>query len=179
MDRADSVPVATTLSLSAATCSRKGDPPFVVTIKHRSTATHPIWALAYRFTDWCEGIEIRDLDHFRRGGPSLLWAAYAQTDGDEDLRDDTLLERLAPGQSLEIAYTFAVERKVGGFQSDVHKLKDGQRYQVSLRKRKWWWMCEDEMSADCKTDDERRLVLGKQACCEWKPECAGEFEMVE
>ncbi|KAK3722930.1 hypothetical protein LTR37_002075 [Vermiconidia calcicola] len=180
MDRADNVPVATTLSLSARTCSRKGDPPFAVTIKHHSTATQPIWALVYSFPDWCRGIEIRDLELHRRRGPSPLWAAYTQYDEDPDPRDDASLERLAPGQSLEIAYTFCVERKLNGyFRSDVDKLKNKKRYTVTLRKQKWWWMFEDEMPTDCTTDDERRRFLGKQECCEWKPECVREFEMVE
>ena len=180
-DRADSVPVpvATTLSLSEPTCSRKGDPPFVVTITHRSTAPRPIWALVYRFTDWVWGIEVRDLEHHHRRGPSRLWLAYAQFDEDPDLREDTSLERLEPGQSLEMAYTFSVERKFKDFPSDVHKLQDGQRYEVTLRKRRWWWMFEDEMPMDCTTDDGRRRVLGEQTCCVWKPECVAEFEMVE
>ena len=178
-DHNNSVPVATTLSLSASACSRTGDPPFVVTIKHRSTATHPFWALVYRFTDWCSGIEIRDLEHHRRRGPSPLWDAYTYYDEDPDPRDDTSLERLAPGQALEVAYIFHVERKLGTFRSDVSKLKDGQRYKVTLRKQKWWWMFEDEMPADCTTDDGRRRVLREQVRCEWKPQCVQEFEMVE
>ena len=75
---------------------------------------------------------------------------------------------------------FCVERKLGGsLPSDVHKLKDGERYEVTLRKQKWWWMFEDEMPADCTTDDQRRRVLGEQECCEWKPQCKVEFEIVE
>lgn len=100
-------------------------------------------------------------------------------DQDEDPRDDTSLERLVPGQSLEIAHTFMVEKKVGGFQSDVHKLKDGRRYRVTLRKRNWWWMFEDEMPADCTTLEQRRKILGKQERCEWKPQCMAEFEIEE
>lgn len=179
MDCAHSVPVATTLSVSAPTCSRKGDPPFVVTIKHQSTSPRPIWALVYRFSEWCCGIEIRDLEHHRRRGPSPLWAAYTQVDVDPDPRDDASLEHLVSGQSLEIAYTFCVERKLGAFPSDVQKLKDGQRYQITLRQRMWWWMFEDEMPADCTMDEDRRRVLGEQPCCSWKPQCVQEFEMVE
>lgn len=178
-DQADSVPVATTLSLSEPSCSRQGDPPFVVTIKHHSTAPRPIWALVYRFTEWCSGIEIRDLEHHRRRGPSPLWAAYAQLDEDPDPLDDASLERLAPGQSLQVAYTFAVERKFGAFPSDVHKLEDGKRYEITLRKQKWWWMFEDEMPTDCTTAEERRRFLGGRMCCSWRPQCVGEFEMVK
>lgn len=104
IEHGHSVPVTTTLSILAPTCSRRGDPRFVVTITHHSTAPRPIWALVYRFTEWCSGIEIRDLEHHRRQGPSPLWTAYAQVDEDPDPREDTLLERLAPEQSLDVTY---------------------------------------------------------------------------
>lgn len=151
----------------------------MVTIKHHSTAPRPIWALVYRFTDWCSGIEIRDLEHHRRRGPTPLSAAYAQLDEDPNLLEDTSLQRLAPGQSLEAEYTLRVEARSGDFPSDVYKLKDGKRYRITLRQLKWWWVFEDEMPTVCTTDDERRRFLGEQTCCSGKPQCVGEFEMVE
>lgn len=179
MEQADSLPITTTLSLSAPACFWTGVPPFVVTIKHQSTVSRPLWALVYRFTDWCEGIEIRDLERNGRRGPSLGWLAYAQFDEDPDPREDTSLERLEPGQSLEILYTFDPQRQARGqVRSDLEKLKDGQRYRVVLRKRKWWWAFEDEIPEDCKTDEERRRILGEQRYCEWMPDCVEEFEMV-
>lgn len=179
MDRGNSAPVATGLCLSTPTCSRKGDPPFVVTIHHQPKASRPIWALVYDFTDWCSGIEVRDFKFHRRIGPSLGMAAFANLDEDPDPLDDTSLHYLTSEQPLNIAYTFCVHMKESGFRSDVDKLKDGQRYDITLRKQRWWWMFEDDMPKDCTTDQERREILSKQTCCVWKPQCVAEFDMVE
>lgn len=107
-------------------------------------------------------------------------AAYANTDMDPDPRDDTSLERIAPGEALELPYTVAVERKSDGLlPGDMQKLKDGETYEVVLpREQKWLWMFESDVPPDCSVQ-ERGGLLRQQRRCSWRPDCVVEFEMVE
>lgn len=173
------LPVSTTLSTSVPTCSRKGDPPFTVTITYRSLLDRPIWAFVYQYSYQCAGIETRDPErNNRRIGPDSTSLAD-EPDPTWTYFKDSELVRLEPGEVYERQYTYIVVKKAKGLRnSDVWNLKVGNTYGITLRNQKWWWMFEDDMPEGC-TEEERETLLQKQPVTEWKPDCSVSFEFVE
>ena len=77
---------------------------------------------------------------------------------DSDLLDvqDTELVWLEPGQTFSTGYTFAVTPKMSGIRpSDVHSLTAGNTYEITLQKRRWRWMFDDELPADLDNEAKR------------------------
>jgi hypothetical protein len=81
--------------------------------------------------------------------------------------DDTALVWLEPGQTFSTLYTVSVVPKVNGLRdSDVKHLVVGNTYEITLRKRRWRWMFEDELGGGL--SEEERRVLRKKKVVEWK-----------
>jgi hypothetical protein len=170
-------PVSTTLTTSSPTCSLIGEPPFTATTTYERTTSRPIWALVRLFTDFGGGIEIRDpvRKHRQVGARSTIiadeWDEHAL-----DL-DDTALVWLESGQTFSTLYTVSVVPKVNGLRdSDVKHLVVGNTYEITLRKRRWRWMFEDEMGGGL--SEKERRVLRKRKVVEWKVDRMVIFEAV-
>lgn len=112
---------------------------------------------------------------YRRVGPN---PTGRNEDYDPSDLEDSSLERLDIGQSLDIFYTFTVETSGIVSRPDVRKLKVGNTYRIGVRKQKWWWMFEEDLPTGA-TTEEVREILSKQPVCEWKPDCVDDFEVVE
>jgi len=78
------------------------------------------------------------------------------------VRRSTQLVQLELGEKFEQHYTFSVVAKVDGLRNtDVYNLVKGNEYHVTLRKRYWRWMFEDEMDMRMSHEErERRLFEG-------------------
>jgi hypothetical protein len=80
----------------------------------------------------------------------------------------TELVRLEPDQKFSASYTFSVVPKLGGLRgSDTRMIVEGNRYEITLRKRRWRWMFEDEMRGGM-SEGERREVLSGREAVEWR-----------
>jgi len=169
-------PISTILTASQSTCSLSGEPPFTATTEYECTASKPIWALVRLFTDYGGGIEIRDPQrkHRQIGARSTIIA----DEWDEEALDleNTELVRLEPGQKFSTSYTVSVVPKAGGLRdSDTKYMVQGNTYEITLRKRRWRWMFEDEMAGDI-GEDERRAILKKTEVVEWDVDCQVNFK---
>lgn len=169
-------PISTILTTSASTCSLSGEPPFTATTEYECTAHKPIWALVRLFSQCGGGIEIRDplRKHRKIGARSTIIA----DEYDEDALDlaDTELVRLEPGQKFATAYTVSVVPKAGGLRdSDTKYMVQGNNYEITLMKRRWRWMFEDEMVGDI-GEGERREILKKKEVVEWPVDCQVNFK---
>ena len=172
-------PVWTAISTSAPTCSLKGEPPFTVITKYENTGSRSICALVRLYSHHGSGIEIRDpsRNHRRIGPPSTM----IQDDFDEEAQDleDTQLVRLEPGQTFETSYTFSVVPKLDGIRnSDVRNMVVGNTYVITLKKRRWRWVFEDEMPHGL-DDEEARHLLRKRHAAEWSVDCTVRFDATE
>lgn len=187
-DQQEQPPVSTTLTTSSPTCALNGKPPFTATTTYECTTSRPIWALIRLFTDFGGGIEIRDPQrkHRRMGPPSTIVADEWDTDA-LDL-DDTVLVRLEPNQKFSTSYTFSVVPKASGIvHSDVRHMAKGNTYEITLRRRRWRWMFEDEMEVwvvvgeemseeeEEEEREERRQMLRKKEVMEWEVDCMVTF----
>ncbi len=169
-------PVSTTVVISPSTCSLSGSPPFRAITEYECTASKPIWALVSLWADFSGGIEIRDplRKHRRIGGGSIIDA----DEWDEEALDleDTALIRLEPGQKFSTSYTVSVVPKADGLRdSDTKHMVPGNTYVITLRKRRWRWIFQDEMAQDI-DEDERRAILKKREAVEWKVDCQVNFK---
>jgi hypothetical protein len=169
-------PISTILTTSHSTCSLSGEPPFTATTEYECTASKPIWALIRLFTDYGGGIRIRDPQrkHRQIGARSTIIA----DEFDEDALglEDTELVCLEPGQKFSSSYTVSVVPKAGGLRdSDTKHMVQGNTYQITLRKRRWRWMFEDEMAGGI-GEDERRAILTKTEAVEWDVDCQVNFK---
>ncbi len=78
------------------------------------------------------------------------------------------LVRIDPGQKFSTSYTISVVPKADELRdSDIRHMVPGNTYEITLRKRRWSWMFEDEMAEDIE-EDERRAILKKREAVEWK-----------
>jgi len=176
-------PISTSVATSSAVCHLSGDPPFTVTTTYRHTGTsdnkagESIWALIYLSSHNGKGIDIRDPQRQnRRMGPSSTNISDEWDEDDHDV-EDSLLVRLQPGQEICTSYTFSVVAKAGGLRnSDIRNMIAGNNYEITLKKRRWRWMFENQM--DATTKDQRREILERQKAIEWEVDCKAEFEAV-
>lgn len=164
-------PVRYTLSTSAETLSLSGERPFDITIKATSLSDRPIWAFVSLFSWWCHRLRIHDPP--RRGrkiGPSST--CYEDEWGEEELdREDAEVVRLIRDQAHELRYRIDVKDKLDGLRgSDTRYMTAGKQYPVTLDKRRWRWMYEDEMPTSL-NQQERRDLLYKQPAVDWAVDC--------
>ena len=169
------VPVSATIRGSAETCHRSGNPPFSVTIIFECTIGATIWVLRPLFTDFCEGVEIRDpARNHRRVGP--MSTSFVDDTGPADSETyDTELLRLEPRQQVTRTYTFTTERKAHGLRhNDFISLTVGNTYELTIRSQKWWWNFEEALSGSHSVE-EKKAMLSSQPATEWKPNCMTTF----
>ena len=169
-------PISTILTTSPSTCSLSGEPPFTATTEYECLGSKPIWALIRLFTDFGGGIEIRDPQrkHRKIGARSTIIA----DEWDEEALDleDTELVRLEPGQRFSTVYTVSVVPKAGGLRaSDTKHMVPGNTYEITLMRRRWRWMFEDEMDGDI-GENERRETLKRKEAVEWDVDCQVNFK---
>jgi len=90
--------------------------------------------------------------------------------------DDTELVRLELGQKFSTSYTFSVVPKADGLRnSDVRNMVKGNTYEITLRRRRWRWMFEDEMGEGM-SEEEREEALRKREAMEWMVDCKATFK---
>jgi hypothetical protein len=165
----DQRPLSATLAISSPTCSLSGKPPFVATVTYKNITSCPIWTLISRFSDFGDGLRIRDpTRNNRRIGPTPSMIQDEWDDYALDL-EDTEAIRLGPDETWSRPYTFSTVKKAGGLRnSDTYAMKAGNEYTLDMGTR-CRWMYEDEMNGGL-SDKERRDLLGKKESVEWKPE---------
>lgn len=175
----DQLPLAATITVSSPTCSITGQPPFVATITYKNITGRPIWALVSRFSDFGDGLKIRDpTRNNRRIGPTSSMIQDEWDDYALDLRDTQLL-RLESEESWLRSYRFWVEKKAGGLRnSDVYAMKAGNEYTLDLGTRKCRWIYENEMDGSL-SEKEIREILEKKETVEWMPESRVNFTAAE
>ena len=146
-------PVTTVIHMSTSTCSLSGDPPFTVSYTHENTGTEPIWTLASRFSNFCNGFAAREYpDGERRRG---LVSLINSSEWDDDALDleDTELVKLDPGQAMCRSYTLsAVEKRPPYILSDMHKFEVGHQYKLWLDLQRWRWMFAREVPEEILDD---------------------------
>ena len=171
------IPVATTVSASAPTCSCSGGPPFAVTVTHRSIFQRPIWALVDLYPRYnCHGVQIRGLTRNNRSTYPHVEVQGINQDIVRADHDDPAIVRLDLGQSFSTTITFGIVNKPAG--RDVDNFIVGNDYTVTLLPERWRWMFEHDMP-DIKTTVERRLMLSQRPFTQWQVHCDLTFKCTE
>jgi len=171
-------PVVYSISPSADTLSLSGQPPFYITIKATSLSERPIWAFISLFSWWCYRLRIRDPSRTKHKiGPSST-CIQDEWDEEELDREDAAVVRLTKDQPHELRYRIEVQDKLDGLRgSDTRYMTAGNEYPVTLDKRRWRWMYEDDMPSSL-TEQERRDLLYEQRPVEWAVDCQATLHTV-